>query len=117
MVGTPGRILDMIVKGGLILDEVEYVVLDEADEMLRMGFIDDVETILSKPIPIDKPHFLCNHASSDSKIGTIMQNPEEIEVDSKLSTDHITQLWISVNSDTKPKPCTVYLSLGLRKQH
>ena len=51
VVGTPGRILDLIDKGGLILEDVEYVVLDEADEMLRMGFIDDVESILSKTNP------------------------------------------------------------------
>lgn len=47
VVGTPGRILDLIGKGTLKLDSVKFVVLDEADEMLRMGFIDDVEAILA----------------------------------------------------------------------
>lgn len=46
VVGTPGRIMDHIKRGTLSLDALEYFVLDEADEMLRMGFIDDVEWIL-----------------------------------------------------------------------
>ncbi|WP_159718357.1 DEAD/DEAH box helicase [Actinomyces marmotae] len=45
VVGTPGRIIDLIEKGALVLDAVKYFVLDEADEMLRMGFAEDVETI------------------------------------------------------------------------
>lgn len=47
VVGTPGRILDLLRRGDLILSDVEWVVLDEADEMLNMGFIEDVEDILS----------------------------------------------------------------------
>ena len=47
VVGTPGRVLDLIERGCLKLDGVKQVVLDEADEMLSMGFLDDVETILS----------------------------------------------------------------------
>ncbi|MGK7911216.1 MAG: DEAD/DEAH box helicase [Synechococcus sp.] len=48
VVGTPGRLLDHLRRGTLKLDGLSSVVLDEADEMLRMGFIDDVETILSQ---------------------------------------------------------------------
>lgn len=48
VVGTPGRVLDMIERRALELSSIEYFVLDEADEMLKMGFIDDVELILSK---------------------------------------------------------------------
>ena len=48
IVGTPGRIMDHINRGTLALDELRCLVLDEADEMLRMGFIDDVEWILEK---------------------------------------------------------------------
>jgi len=46
VVGTPGRILDMLSRGSLKLDKVKWLVLDEADEMLSMGFIQDVEKIL-----------------------------------------------------------------------
>ena len=48
IVGTPGRILDHIRRRSLKLNELNGLVLDEADEMLRMGFIDDVETILAE---------------------------------------------------------------------
>ena len=47
VVGTPGRILDHIKRKSLLLDNVEFLVLDEADEMLNMGFIDDLEAIIS----------------------------------------------------------------------
>lgn len=46
IVGTPGRVLDLIRRGILDLSEIEFLVLDEADEMLNMGFIDDIEAIL-----------------------------------------------------------------------
>ena len=47
VVGTPGRILDLINQNVLKLQDVHYLVLDEADEMLKMGFLDDVEAIIS----------------------------------------------------------------------
>ncbi|MBT9310794.1 DEAD/DEAH box helicase [Leptothoe kymatousa] len=47
VVGTPGRILDLLNRGGLKFDQLSWMVLDEADEMLNMGFIQDVENILS----------------------------------------------------------------------
>ncbi|MGE5656266.1 MAG: DEAD/DEAH box helicase [Actinomycetota bacterium] len=53
VVGTPGRILDMLSRGSLKLDQVKWMVLDEADEMLSMGFIQDVEKIL-EAAPIDR---------------------------------------------------------------
>jgi ATP-dependent RNA helicase DeaD len=46
VVGTPGRVIDLIERKKLKLEDVKYVVLDEADEMLNMGFIDDIELIL-----------------------------------------------------------------------
>jgi ATP-dependent RNA helicase DeaD len=51
VVGTPGRIIDHLDKGTLDLSELKYLVLDEADEMLRMGFIDDVEKVLQATPP------------------------------------------------------------------
>ncbi len=51
VVGTPGRVIDLLDRGSLKLDQVKWLVLDEADEMLSMGFIDDVEKILeSAPV-------------------------------------------------------------------
>ena len=51
VVGTPGRVIDHLDKGTLDLSELKYLVLDEADEMLRMGFIDDVEKVLQTTPP------------------------------------------------------------------
>lgn len=48
VVGTPGRIIDLIKRGALNLSEVQFVVLDEADQMLAVGFEEDVEMILDK---------------------------------------------------------------------
>ena len=48
VVGTPGRVIDHLDRGSLDLSQLRCLVLDEADEMLRMGFIDDVETVLKK---------------------------------------------------------------------
>lgn len=48
VVGTPGRIIDLLKRGALNLSEVQFVVLDEADQMLAVGFEEDVEVILSK---------------------------------------------------------------------
>ncbi|HEY9797867.1 MAG TPA: DEAD/DEAH box helicase [Leptolyngbyaceae cyanobacterium] len=53
VVGTPGRIIDLLDRGDLKLDQIKWVVLDEADEMLSMGFIDDVKKIL-KQAPADR---------------------------------------------------------------
>ena len=63
VVGTPGRILDHIRRGTLNLSELRFIVLDEADEMLRMGFIDDVETVMAElPENHQNSVILCNNA-------------------------------------------------------
>jgi ATP-dependent RNA helicase DeaD len=51
VVGTPGRVIDHLERGTLQLDALRHLVLDEADEMLRMGFIDDVEAVLQRTPP------------------------------------------------------------------
>jgi ATP-dependent RNA helicase DeaD len=51
VVGTPGRVLDHLERGSLDLSELEFLILDEADEMLDMGFIEDIETVLSRSRP------------------------------------------------------------------
>ena len=57
VIGTPGRLLDHIRRGTIKLDNIKYLVLDEADEMLDMGFIEDIETIM-KNIPSEKQTLL-----------------------------------------------------------
>ncbi|HSV86401.1 MAG TPA: DEAD/DEAH box helicase [Levilinea sp.] len=65
VVGTPGRLLDLIQKNILDLSEVRYLVLDEADEMLEMGFIDDVETIMAQ-VPSERQMALFSATMPDA---------------------------------------------------
>ncbi|SQB89880.1 ATP-dependent RNA [Clostridium tetanomorphum] len=57
VVGTPGRILDHINRGSIKLNNLKYLVLDEADEMLNMGFIDDIETIIKILMILDRLYY------------------------------------------------------------
>ncbi|AHG60016.1 DEAD/DEAH family ATP-dependent RNA helicase [Buchnera aphidicola] len=88
VVGTPGRLLDHLKRGTLNLSNLHGLVLDEADEMLRMGFIEDVETIMAQ-IPKDHQTALFS-ATMPEAIRRIskrfMKNPEEIKIQSNIST-------------------------------
>jgi len=88
VVGTPGRVMDHLRRKTLKLGNLKAMVLDEADEMLRMGFIDDVETIL-KETPETRQTVLFS-ATMPSAIKRITQkylnNPADIKVKSKTST-------------------------------
>lgn len=88
VVATPGRLIDLIEKGKVDLSEVEYMVIDEADEMLRMGFIDDVDWILSHT-PDDRKTALFS-ATMPPAIKNIatnhLKNPIEVKIQSKTTT-------------------------------
>ncbi|WP_223846240.1 DEAD/DEAH box helicase [Wenzhouxiangella sp. AB-CW3] len=88
VVGTPGRVIDHINKGTLDLSGLGTLVLDEADEMLRMGFIDDVEQVLSR-IP-DSCQIALFSATMPQPIRRIAQrylkNAEEVTIEAKTST-------------------------------
>ncbi|MGN6129897.1 MAG: DEAD/DEAH box helicase, partial [Nocardioidaceae bacterium] len=99
VVGTPGRIIDHLEKGTLDLSELRFLVLDEADEMLKMGFADDVETILAGT-PEDK-HVALFSATMPAQIRRIskkyLTDPAEITVESKTKTAaNITQRYLQV---------------------
>jgi len=87
-VGTPGRVMDHIRKGTLKLGNLNALVLDEADEMLRMGFIDDVEWILEQT-PDDRQIALFS-ATMPQQIRRIatkyLNNPEQITIKTKTTT-------------------------------
>lgn len=98
VVGTPGRVMDHLKRRTLRLGNLKSVVLDEADEMLRMGFIDDVETIL-KETPEQRQVVLFSATMPDA-IRRItrryLKNPVEIKIKSKTATvSTITQLYWS----------------------
>ena len=88
VVGTPGRIMDHMRKGTLKLDNLQTLVLDEADEMLRMGFIDDVEWILEQtPDTRQMALFSATMPPVIKRIASKHLNkPAEISIEGKLST-------------------------------
>ncbi len=87
IVATPGRLLDLINRKVVKLDQISYVVLDEADEMLNMGFQEDIDAILSKT-PKNKKTWLFS-ATMPREVARIaknyMNNPVEVTVDTKNS--------------------------------
>jgi ATP-dependent RNA helicase DeaD len=88
IVGTPGRVLDHIRRGTLKLGQLQSLVLDEADEMLRMGFIDDVETILKEtPETRQVALFSATMPGPIHRVATrYLKNPVEIRIQSKTTT-------------------------------
>ncbi|BDI22329.1 DEAD/DEAH box helicase [Herbiconiux sp. L3-i23] len=114
VVGTPGRIMDHLDKGTLDLSELKYLVLDEADEMLKMGFAEDVETILADT-PDDKQVALFS-ATMPAQIRRIsnqyLRDPEEISVKNKTTTSaNITQRYLVVSYAQKVDALTRILEV------
>ncbi|WP_348694900.1 DEAD/DEAH box helicase [Duganella fentianensis] len=89
VVGTPGRVIDHLDKGSLDLSKLKTLVLDEADEMLRMGFIDDVERILQEtPESRQTALFSATMPSAIRRIAnTYLRSPKEITVAAKTGTN------------------------------
>ncbi len=88
VVGTPGRLVDHLKRGTLKLDQLRWLVLDEADEMLRMGFVDEVEWILQQtPENRQIALFSATMPTPIRRIAqTYLRSPEEITIKSKTST-------------------------------
>jgi len=94
VVGTPGRVIDHLDKGSLDLSALKTLVLDEADEMLRMGFIDDVERILQEtPENRQTALFSATMPSAIKRIAqTYLNKPAEVTIAAKTGTaDNIRQ--------------------------
>jgi ATP-dependent RNA helicase DeaD len=114
VVGTPGRIMDHLEKGTLDLSQLKNLVLDEADEMLKMGFAEDVEQILAKT-PAEKQVALFS-ATMPPSIRRLAQqylrDPEEITVKTKTSTNvNITQRYLIVSYQQKVDALTRILEV------
>jgi ATP-dependent RNA helicase DeaD len=88
VVGTPGRVIDHLEKGSLKLDDLKTLVLDEADEMLRMGFIDDVEKILQQTPEVKQVALFSATMPPPIKriASTYLKNPVEIAIAAKTRT-------------------------------
>lgn len=104
VVGTPGRILDHIERKTLVLKHVKIVVLDEADEMLDMGFIDDITRIL-KETPLDRQTLLFSATMPDAILNIskrYMRTPERIRIAADtLTAAKINQIVYEVRQEGK----------------
>ncbi|MDY6809462.1 DEAD/DEAH box helicase [Gordonia sp. HNM0687] len=114
IVGTPGRVIDHLDKGTLDISELDFLVLDEADEMLTMGFAEDVERILSET-PDDKQVALFS-ATMPSAIRRLAQrylnDPQEITVKARTATaQNITQRYLQVSHQRKLDALTRFLEV------
>ena len=104
VVGTPGRVMDHIRRGTLVLNDLKTLVLDEADEMLRMGFIDDVEWILEQmPEQHQTALFSATMPAQIKKITKkYLKAPAEITIKGKTTTaPAIRQRFLQVNNHEK----------------
>ncbi|SFC96582.1 DEAD/DEAH box helicase [Pseudoalteromonas denitrificans] len=104
LVATPGRLFDHIVNGTVDLSQVEYLVFDEADRMLDMGFIDEINRILQRLPP--KRQTLLFSATFDEAIfklsKTLLNQPKLIEVNERnTTTTQVEQIVYNVDADRK----------------
>ncbi len=104
VVGTPGRLIDLMNRGILELDKVRTVVLDEADEMLSMGFIEDIETILAET-PTERQTALFS-ATISTQIRRLadkyMREPQSVTIEAaQVTVESIEQRYYLVNNKDK----------------
>lgn len=109
VIGTPGRLLDHIRRNTIKLNNVKTLVLDEADEMLDMGFIDDIETIL-KNVPTERQTMLFS-ATMPHQIRSLanryMKNPVEITISKEQITVPLTDQYYYETRDKLDGLCRV----------
>jgi ATP-dependent RNA helicase DeaD len=114
VVGTPGRVIDHLERGTLDLSHLDYLVLDEADEMLQMGFAEDVERILAEtPEYKQVALFSATMPPAIRKItGKYLHDPVEVAVRTKTATaENITQRYIQVAGPRKMDALTRVLEV------
>ena len=104
VVGTPGRLLDLIKRKALKLQDIETLILDEADEMLNMGFLEDIEAIISR-VPENRQTLLFSATMPEAikRIGVqFMKDPEHVKIAAKeLTTELVDQHYIRVKEQEK----------------
>ena len=104
IVGTPGRLLDHLERGTIDLAQLDVLVLDEADRMLDMGFVDAISSVVAKT-PATRQTMLFS-ATFPAAIRTmsrhLQQKPTEITVDTAAPTAEITQIFFKVQQQEKP---------------
>jgi ATP-dependent RNA helicase DeaD len=115
VIATPGRLLDLLKRKAIKLDQLEIVVLDEADEMLNMGFKEDLDEILSHS-PADKMTWLFSAtmpAEISRIVKTYMHDPLEVKLNSKIvGNENIEHQYIVVRQSDKYDALTRFLDLN-----
>jgi ATP-dependent RNA helicase DeaD len=114
VVGTPGRMLDHLRRRSLDLSQVKGLILDEADEMLRMGFIDDVETILSKtPADCQRALFSATMPPAIKRVADkYLGDAEQVSIAAKTKTvERIEQSYLMVKGHQKMDALTRILDV------
>jgi ATP-dependent RNA helicase RhlB len=106
LIGTPGRIIDFFKQGVFTLKEIEVLVLDEADRMFDLGFIDDIRYLLRRmPKPDQRRNYLFSATLSQRVLELAyehMNNPERVEIASEqVTADRVQQKLIHVANDEK----------------
>lgn len=114
VVGTPGRLIDHLDRGSLDLSHIRLVVLDEADEMLKMGFIEDMEKILGA-LPAERQTALFSATMQDEVLRIAkrhQRNPERVEIEHhKINAPAIEQRFLNVSEGQKLEVLTQILEL------
>ncbi len=104
VVGTPGRTIDHIKEGTFVTDNIKYLVIDEADEMLSLGFISQIEEIISY-LPESRVTMLFSATlpeDIDDLSKKYLKNPTKIEIEAKtLTVDRIEQIAYKVEENAK----------------
>lgn len=107
VVGTPGRIIDHMEKGTLVLDKLETLILDEADEMISMGFKEELDAILSS-VPEGQANFWLFSATMSPAVRQVankyLKNPKQVQVNrAELLPDTMEQLYFVTQESNKPE--------------
>jgi ATP-dependent RNA helicase RhlE len=115
LVACPGRLLDLYQQNAVRFDEVEFLVLDEADRMLDMGFINDIKKILAK-LPAKRQNLMFS-ATFSQDIRTLakglVNDPIEIDVSPRNSTAHTVEQWlVPLDKGSKAKALIELVSAG-----
>jgi len=114
LVATPGRLIDFLNSGDLYLDQLDFLVIDEADRMLDMGFIPDVKRIISRCPKVEQRQTLLFSATFSEDVLNLAKrwttNPVFVEIEAEqLTTDTVEQKIFMVPTDEKLKIICKYI--------
>jgi len=103
IIGTPGRLLDLLMRGALRLDTIQYLVIDEADRMLDMGFINDIEKII-RHTPCQRQTLLFSATITEEIVRLsqkYLRTPKRLELASNVKPEFLSQAYYKTSPDQK----------------